>query len=83
MFAFPLVFAQHLQISGRSYCVDGFIVQYQASSGPVMREQIPLASSFSFEWTQVPQTVTVEAYNNLGSSANNTNMTLERQPKRE
>lgn len=58
-------------------------MQYQALSGSVMREQIELASSFSFEWNQVPQTVTVEAYNNLGSSANNFNMTLERQPKRE
>ncbi|XP_074491005.1 leptin receptor [Sebastes fasciatus] len=73
---------EHLQISGRSYCVDGFIIQYQASSGSVMREKIELASSYSFEWNQVLQTVTVEAYNNLGSSANNINMTLERQPKR-
>ncbi|XP_049443419.1 leptin receptor isoform X1 [Epinephelus fuscoguttatus] len=78
-----LLFEQHhLQLSARSYCIDGFIVQYQALSGSVMREQIELASSFSFEWNQVPQTVTVEAYNNLGSSANNFNMTLERQPKR-
>ncbi|XP_042370661.1 leptin receptor isoform X2 [Plectropomus leopardus] len=73
---------EHLQMSGRSYCIDGFIVQYQASSGSVIREQIELASSYSFEWNQVPQTVTVEAYNNLGSSAINFNMTLETQPKR-
>lgn len=73
---------QHLQISGESYCVDGFIVQHQASSGSVMREQIELASSYSFEWDQMPQTVTVEAYNSLGSSTNNVNLRLERQPKR-
>ncbi|KAM9357750.1 LOW QUALITY PROTEIN: leptin receptor [Symphorus nematophorus] len=73
---------EHLQISGHSYCVDGFIVQHQTSSGSVTREQIELASSYSFEWNQMPQTVTVEAYNSLGSSANNINMTLERQPKR-
>uniref|UniRef100_UPI0037E7B6C8 leptin receptor n=1 Tax=Semicossyphus pulcher TaxID=241346 RepID=UPI0037E7B6C8 len=72
----------NLQISGHSYCVDGFIVQHQTSSGSVMREQIDLASSHSFEWNQELQTVTVEAYNSLGSSANNFNMTLERQPKR-
>ncbi|KAF3835362.1 hypothetical protein F7725_027920 [Dissostichus mawsoni] len=72
----------HLQISRRSYCVDGFIVQYQPLSGSVRREQMELASSYSFQWNQVPQTVTVEAYNNLGSSANNINMTLEKQPKR-
>ncbi|XP_033937667.1 leptin receptor isoform X2 [Pseudochaenichthys georgianus] len=71
-----------LQISMRSYCVDGFIVQYQPLSGSVRREQMELASSYSFQWNQVPQTVTVEAYNNLGSSANNINMTLEKQPKR-
>ncbi|XP_029285913.1 LOW QUALITY PROTEIN: leptin receptor [Cottoperca gobio] len=73
---------QPLQISGHSYCVDGFIVQYQALSGSVVREEIELVSSYSFEWNQVLQTVTVEAYNNLGSSTNNINMTLERQPKR-
>ncbi|XP_044056055.1 leptin receptor isoform X2 [Siniperca chuatsi] len=73
---------ENLQISGHSYCVDGFIVQHQASSGLVMREQIELVSSYSFEWNQLLQTVTVEAYNSLGSSTNNINMTLERQPKR-
>lgn len=72
---------KHFQISGLSYCVDGFIVQHQVSGGSVMKEQIKLASSYSFEWNQLPQTVTVEAYNSLGSSANNTKMTLERQPK--
>uniref|UniRef100_A0A671VP30 Fibronectin type-III domain-containing protein n=1 Tax=Sparus aurata TaxID=8175 RepID=A0A671VP30_SPAAU len=73
---------ERLQISGHSYCVDGFIVQRQTSSGSVTREQIDLASSYSFEWNQMLQTVTVEAYNSLGSSAHNINMTLERQPKR-
>lgn len=73
---------QRLQISGHSYCVDGFIIQHQASSVSVTREQIELASSYSFEWNQMLQTVTVEAYNSLGSSTNNINMTLERRPKR-
>ncbi|KAI3368569.1 hypothetical protein L3Q82_025575, partial [Scortum barcoo] len=73
---------ERLHISGHSYCVDGFIVQYQAAGGSVMREQIELVSSYSFEWNQLPQTVTVEAYNSLGSSTNNINMTLERQPRR-
>uniref|UniRef100_A0A8C2ZXD6 Leptin receptor n=1 Tax=Cyclopterus lumpus TaxID=8103 RepID=A0A8C2ZXD6_CYCLU len=76
-----LLFEQ-LQISGHSYCVDGFIVQYQASTGFVIRQQIDMASSYSFQWDKEPQTVTVEAFNNLGSSTNNINMTLERQPKR-
>uniref|UniRef100_A0A4W6D5G8 Leptin receptor n=1 Tax=Lates calcarifer TaxID=8187 RepID=A0A4W6D5G8_LATCA len=73
---------EDLPVSGQSYCVDGFIVQHQTQSGTVMRKRIDVASSYSFEWNQEPQTVTVEAYNSLGSSASNTNMTLERQPKR-
>uniref|UniRef100_A0A3Q3LGC1 Leptin receptor n=2 Tax=Mastacembelus armatus TaxID=205130 RepID=A0A3Q3LGC1_9TELE len=73
---------EHLPISGDSYCVDGFIVQHQASSGTVTREQIEMVSSYSFEWNLELHTVTVEAYNSLGSSTNNINMTLDRQPKR-
>ncbi|XP_032380771.1 leptin receptor [Etheostoma spectabile] len=73
---------EHLQISGRSYCVDGFIVQYNSLNGSVVREKIGRVSSYTFEWNLVPQTVTVEAYNNMGRSTNNINMTLERQPKR-
>ncbi|XP_068445733.1 leptin receptor [Clinocottus analis] len=76
-----LLFKQ-LQIPDRSYCVDGFIFQYQARSGVVVRKHVDMASSYSFQWDQEPQTVTVEAYNNLGSSTNNINMTLERQPTR-
>ncbi|XP_047443679.1 leptin receptor [Mugil cephalus] len=73
---------EHLPVSGSSYCVDGFIVEHHTSSGSVTRQPIELTSSYSFEWNQEHQTVTVEAYNNLGSSASNVNMTLERQPKR-
>ncbi|XP_070687901.1 leptin receptor isoform X2 [Pempheris klunzingeri] len=72
---------EHFQTSGHSYCVDGFVVLRQASDGSVTREQIELVSSYSFEWNQVPQTVTVEAYNSLGSSTNNFHMTLDKQPK--
>ncbi|KAM7409749.1 hypothetical protein PAMA_001305 [Pampus argenteus] len=73
---------EHFPISWHSYCVDGFIVQHQSSSGDVMSERLDLVSSYSFEWNQEVQTVTVEAYNSLGSSANNIKMTLLRQPKR-
>ncbi|XP_035771387.1 leptin receptor isoform X1 [Neolamprologus brichardi] len=66
--------------SGNSYCVDGFKVQHQSSNGSVLRE-IELTSSYSFDWNQELQTVTVEAYNSLGTSTDNINMTLERQPK--
>ncbi|XP_041646977.1 leptin receptor isoform X2 [Cheilinus undulatus] len=71
-----------LQISDLSYCVEGFIVQQQTMSGSVIRAKINVASSYSFKWDQSLQTVTVEAYNSMGSSTNNFNMTLERQPKR-
>uniref|UniRef100_A0A667ZIW4 Leptin receptor n=1 Tax=Myripristis murdjan TaxID=586833 RepID=A0A667ZIW4_9TELE len=70
------------KVSGRSYCVDGFVVQHQTSSGAVTEERIELVTSYSFEWSQESHTVTVEAYNSLGSSTNNINMTLERRPKR-
>ncbi|XP_037326276.2 leptin receptor [Pungitius pungitius] len=74
---------EHLHMAGRSFCVDGFVVQFQASSGSVIRrEKIDTASSYSFQWDQELLAVTVEAYNDLGSSTNNINMTLERQPKR-
>lgn len=76
-------FLQHLPTLGHSYCIDGFIVHYQSLSGTVMREEIDVVSSYSFEWNREVQTVTVEAYNSLGSSTNNINMTLERRPKRE
>lgn len=72
---------ENFPASGNSYCVVGFIVQRHSSSGSVLREKIELMSSYSFEWNQEPQTVTVEAYNSLGSSTNNINMTLERRPK--
>lgn len=74
---------QHLQTSGQPYCVDGFLVKRLGSTGSVVQERISMASSYSFEWNQMPQTVTVEAYNSLGSSSDNINMTLEKTPKRE
>lgn len=71
-----------MSVSGDSYCVDGFIVQHQTWNGSVLRKTIDSVSSYSFEWNQELQTVSVEAYNSLGSSSSNTNMTLEKQPKR-
>ncbi|XP_017276076.1 leptin receptor isoform X1 [Kryptolebias marmoratus] len=73
---------EHFPAFRNSYCVDGFIVQHRTWNGSVLRTQIDLVSSYSFEWNQELQTVSVEAYNNVGSSSSNTNMTLEKQPKR-
>ncbi|NP_001124341.1 leptin receptor precursor [Takifugu rubripes] len=70
-----------LQTSGQPYCVEGFLVKRLGSTGPV-QEPILMQSSYSFEWNQMPQTVTVEAFNSLGSSSDNINMTLEKSPKR-
>ncbi|XP_041861661.1 leptin receptor isoform X2 [Melanotaenia boesemani] len=65
-----------------SYCVDGFIIQHLYSDGSIQRERISQLSPYSFDWNQEHHTVTVEAFNSLGSSINNINMTLEKQPKR-
>uniref|UniRef100_A0A3B5LGE9 Leptin receptor n=1 Tax=Xiphophorus couchianus TaxID=32473 RepID=A0A3B5LGE9_9TELE len=73
---------EYFSANWNTYCVDGFIVQHQALNGTVLRRQIDMVSSYSFEWNQELHIVTVEAYNILGSSVNNVNMTLEKQPKR-
>lgn len=78
-----MLLLQQIPIPAHSYCVDGFIVQHQASDGTVIRRRIEVVPSYSFEWNQELHTVTVEAYNSLGSSTNNFNMTLDSQPKRE
>ena len=74
---------QHLPTEEQSYCVDGFVVQRQTSWGSIVSEKVDKVSSYSFEWNQEVHTVSVEAYNSLGSSTSNTKMTLERQFKRE
>ncbi|XP_075872070.1 leptin receptor [Nelusetta ayraudi] len=76
-----LLFKQ-LHISGLSYCLDGFLIQHRNSSGSVTTKRIEPSSSYSFDWDRMPQTVTVEAYNSLGSSSINSHMVLDRQPKR-
>lgn len=73
---------QEVDTSGLSYCVDGFLIQHRSSSGSVTTERIEPAASFSFDWNQRPQNVTVMAYNSLGNSSNNSFMVLDRQPKR-
>ncbi|XP_040926393.1 leptin receptor [Betta splendens] len=67
---------------GRSYCVDGYVIRYQSSAGVVTLQRMEVVSSYSFEWNQEPVTVTVEAYNSLGSSSSNINMTLDSRPRR-
>lgn len=79
-------FAPSLQrpAEDHSYCVDGFVVQHQASKGSIVSsEKIDVVSSYSFEWNQELHTVTVEAFNSLGNSASNTKMTLDGSVRRE
>ncbi|KAG7230546.1 hypothetical protein INR49_025262 [Caranx melampygus] len=71
-----------LKVHSRSYCVDGFIIQHQTSNDNLTTKLIGPVSSYSFEWNQELQTVTVEAYNSVGSSTSNINMTLTRHNKR-
>ncbi|XP_054644606.1 leptin receptor isoform X3 [Dunckerocampus dactyliophorus] len=73
---------KHLPTTGLSYCINGFIVQHHTANGILKSKKTEIASSYSFEWDREVQTVTVEAFNSLGASRNNINMTLERRPKR-
>lgn len=73
---------EDLQIAGPSYCVDGFIIKHQPLNGSATEERIAPKPSYSFDWNQEVQTVTVETYNSLGRSTNNFNMTLNRQVRR-
>lgn len=71
-----------MDLSGFPYCVDGFLIQHRNASGSVSTERMQPASSFSFAWNWRPQSVTVMAYNSLGSSSNNSHVVLDRRPKR-
>ncbi|KAJ3598823.1 hypothetical protein NHX12_032787 [Muraenolepis orangiensis] len=73
---------KHLPMEERSYCVDGFVVQHLTPGGSVVSEKIDMVSAYSFEWNQEVHTVTVAAYNSLGSSTANVKMTLDRRFKR-
>lgn len=74
---------EHRETSGHSYCVDGLIIRHQPLTGSVREERIELRSSYSFKWNQEARTVTVKAYNRLGPSKDNFNMTLSTQAKRQ
>uniref|UniRef100_A0A8C6UAT0 Leptin receptor n=1 Tax=Neogobius melanostomus TaxID=47308 RepID=A0A8C6UAT0_9GOBI len=73
---------EHLQTSGLSYCIDGLIIRHQPLGGSVREERIGLRSSHRFEWNHEVHAVTVKAYNRLGPSKDNFNMTLSRQVQR-
>ncbi|GAA6082056.1 leptin receptor isoform X1, partial [Tachysurus ichikawai] len=65
-------------------CVQGLIVVHQTSGGNVWSDDIIAPSSFYiFQWKEEVHSITVMSHNSLGSSAENSNMTLVRQPKRQ
>ncbi|KAL1022777.1 hypothetical protein UPYG_G00032180 [Umbra pygmaea] len=64
-----------------TYCVEGLVIELQASGGAVHKESIGLVPSYSFEWNDEVHFVTVKAQNSKGTSTRNTNMTLVRHPK--
>ncbi|XP_034149519.1 leptin receptor [Esox lucius] len=64
-----------------TYCVEGLVVQHQASGGVVTEEHIGRVSTYSFEWKDEVHFVTVKAQNSQGISTGNTNMTLNRHLK--
>ncbi|KAM9530429.1 leptin receptor-like isoform 2-T5 [Salvelinus alpinus] len=74
---------KHFPIVEPTYCVEGLVVQHQASGGIVTEERIGLVSSYRFEWREEVHSVTVKAQNSQGYSTRNINMTLERHPKRQ
>ncbi|KAK2858151.1 hypothetical protein Q7C36_006070 [Tachysurus vachellii] len=65
-------------------CVQGLVVVHQTSGGNVWSDDIIAPSSFyTFQWREEVHSITVMSRNSLGSSAENSNMTLVRQPKRQ
>uniref|UniRef100_A0A8B9JSH7 Fibronectin type-III domain-containing protein n=1 Tax=Astyanax mexicanus TaxID=7994 RepID=A0A8B9JSH7_ASTMX len=67
---------------GPSICVQGLVVEHQASGGILWSDDMTLGSFYTFQWKEEVHTITVMSYNSLGSSVKNSNMTLVRQPKR-
>ncbi|XDV35777.1 hypothetical protein PO909_005659, partial [Leuciscus waleckii] len=70
-------------LSGDPYsCVEGLVIEHQASGGAVWSKETTLAQFHSFQWREEVHTVTVMSRNALGISTRNSNMTLLHQPKR-
>ncbi|KAI4891910.1 hypothetical protein NFI96_029995 [Prochilodus magdalenae] len=63
-------------------CVQGLVVEHQASGGAVWLDDVALGSFYTFQWKEEVHTITVMSRNSVGFSAKNSNMTLVRQPKR-
>ena len=74
---------QPLPIEDPPQCVDGLVVQHQASGGAVWSSETAVGASHTFLLGQEPLTVTVMARNSVGNSSNNSILTLSKNPKRE
>uniref|UniRef100_A0A673JC57 Leptin receptor-like n=1 Tax=Sinocyclocheilus rhinocerous TaxID=307959 RepID=A0A673JC57_9TELE len=70
-------------LAGDPYsCVEGLVIEHQASGRAVWSNETTLAQFYSFPWRKEAHTVTVISRNALGISTRNRNMTLLHQPKR-
>ncbi|XP_031430873.1 leptin receptor [Clupea harengus] len=72
-----------LPIEDPPQCVDGLVVQHQASGGAVWSSETAVGASHTFLLGQEPLTVTVMARNSVGNSSNNSILTLSKNPKRQ
>ncbi|XP_018609811.1 leptin receptor isoform X2 [Scleropages formosus] len=63
------------------YCVERLEVHHETTGGAVWSEYIGHVSSYAFLWSEEVHSVTVVAFNNLGSSTRNRRMTLSRRTK--
>ncbi|XP_058635214.1 leptin receptor isoform X3 [Onychostoma macrolepis] len=71
-------------LAGNPYsCVEGLVIEHQASGIAVWSNETTLAQFHSFQWRKEAHTITVMSRNALGISARNRNMTLLHQPKRQ
>uniref|UniRef100_A0A672LH84 Leptin receptor-like n=1 Tax=Sinocyclocheilus grahami TaxID=75366 RepID=A0A672LH84_SINGR len=70
-------------LAGDPYsCVEGLVIEHQASGRAVWSNETTLAQFYSFPWRKEAHTVTVMSHNALGISTRNRNMMLLHQPKR-
>ncbi|XP_043098358.1 leptin receptor isoform X2 [Puntigrus tetrazona] len=71
-----------VQAGDSSSCVEGLVIEHQASGRAVWSNETAPAQFHSFQWRKEAHTVTVMSRNALGISTRNRNMTLLHQPKR-
>ncbi|KAL2089708.1 hypothetical protein ACEWY4_014396 [Coilia grayii] len=64
-------------------CVEGLVVQHQASGGAVWSSEMAVGATHTFLLGEEPLAVTVVARNSVGHSTKNSNLVLTKRPKRQ